>query len=135
MSHAATTVLPKAVVAAVNKTPVLDMHTHLYEPRFKSLLLFCVLILLRYLAIELSFHSLAYTIKEKLFMSLNIQKGIAVAAITFTLGTLLLNQTTLVDAGDLTMILELILSFLLYSIILSTIVSRTSKYFLKEVEA
>jgi len=38
----------KAVIRAVNKTPVLDMHTHIYEPRFKKLLLWGIDELLTY---------------------------------------------------------------------------------------
>ncbi len=45
----------KAVRSAVNKTPVLDMHTHIYEPRFKSLLLWGIdeLVTYHYLVAEL----------------------------------------------------------------------------------
>ena len=98
----------------------------------KSLSLFFLLILIRFFAIQLSFHSYAYSFKEKIFMSLNVQKGIAVAVIAFTLSTLFLNQTELINLADLQIILQLILSFILYSIILSTIVTRISKIFIGE---
>jgi hypothetical protein len=45
----------KTVIVAVAKTPVLDMHTHLYEPRFGSLLLWGIdeLVTYHYLVAEL----------------------------------------------------------------------------------
>ncbi|MBW2974397.1 cation:proton antiporter [Candidatus Woesearchaeota archaeon] len=87
----------------------------------KSLILFAAYLVIRYLAIELSLNKLGYNLKEKLFMTFNVQKGIAVAVVAFTL-------TTLSIAGIET-ILHLILLFMLYSIILSTIVVRFSGFF------
>jgi hypothetical protein len=55
-------------------------------------------------------------------MALNVQKGIAVAVVAFTLTTL--------NIQGIEIILNLVLAFMLYSIILSTIVLRVSEYFL-----
>ena len=88
----------------------------------KSVLLFIIYLVIRYLAIELSFKKL-YNFKEKMFMTFNVQKGIAVAVVAFTL-------TTLHIEGIQT-ILHLTLLFMLYSIILSTVVVRFSEYFVK----
>ncbi len=89
----------------------------------KSLILFALYLVIRYIAISLSLRKLNYSFKEKLFMTFNVQKGIAVAVVAFTL-------TTLHIAGIQT-ILHLILLFMLYSIILSTIIVKFSKYFVK----
>jgi NhaP-type Na+/H+ or K+/H+ antiporter len=90
---------------------------------FKSLVLFVLYLGIRYLAVTLSFKQLDYNFKERLFMAFNVQKGIAVAVVAFTL-------TTLHIEGIQT-ILHLVLLFMLYSIILSTVVVRFSKYFVR----
>ena len=59
-------------------------------------------------------------------MAFNVQKGIAVAAVAFTLTTL--------NITGIQPILHLTLLFMLYSITVSTIVIKFSKYFVK-VEA
>lgn len=65
-----------------------------------------------------------FTMKEKLFMSLNVQKGIAVAVVVFSLATL--------DIGGIGMVLNLALAFMLYSIILSSVILRVAKFFIKD---
>ncbi len=89
----------------------------------KSLLLFAVYLVIRYAAIEISFMKLDYKFKEKLFMTFNVQKGIAVAVVAFTLTTL--------NITGMQTILHLTLLFMLYSIVLSTIIVRFSNYFVK----
>ena len=59
-------------------------------------------------------------------MSLNIPKGIAVAVVVFTLTTTTIPGISRVN--------DLILAFLVYSVILSSFITRFSKYFTK-VEA
>ncbi len=88
----------------------------------KSISLFAIYLVIRYLSIHLSFPRVNYSLKEKIFMTLNVQKGIAVAVVTFTLITL--------DIGGVDVILNLILVFMLYSIILSTIIRRFADSFL-----
>ncbi|MBD3313793.1 hypothetical protein GF345_05100, partial [Candidatus Woesearchaeota archaeon] len=92
-----------------------------------SLSLFLLLVLLRYLAVNIVFRS-NYKIKEKLFMTLNAPKGIAVASVTFLLTTFQAEIPAIAKITDLTLV------FILYSIILSSIVARFSKYFIhKEI--
>lgn len=92
----------------------------------KSFLLFILYILIRFAAVSISFpHKTGeYNLKEKLFLSLNVSKGIAVAVVAFILTTY--------NIDGLQTILNLILVFVLYSIILSTIVIKFSKYFIKK---
>jgi len=87
----------------------------------KSLGLFVIYLIIRYGAITFSLKSMKYNFKERLFMTFNVQKGIAVAVVAFTL-------TTLNIAGIQT-ILHITLLFMLYSILLSTIVIKFSKFF------
>lgn len=89
----------------------------------KSVLLFVLYLVIRYAAITISLKSLNYDFKQKIFMTFNVQKGIAVAVVAFTLTTLYI--------GGMQTILHLILLFMLYSIILSTVVVRFSTYFVK----
>ncbi len=97
----------------------------------KSALLFLIFILIRFFAIMLNFPHTDFTLKEKVFMSLNVQKGIAVAVVAFTLSMLYLDKTSVLFAStDLTTILHLTLAFLLYSIIISTVIVKLSRYFI-----
>lgn len=89
----------------------------------KSILLFVIYLLIRYAAISLSFRKLDYNFKEKLFMVFNVQKGIAVAVVAFTLTTL--------NMEGIQTVLHLTLLFMLYSIILATVIVRFSDYFVK----
>lgn len=87
----------------------------------KSLMLFLVYLIIRFAAISISLRKLNFAFKEKLFMALNAQKGIAVAVVTFSLANL--------NIEGMQSILNLILAFILYSIILSTITVRFSRFF------
>lgn len=89
----------------------------------KSMGLFVIYLIIRHIAIEVSLKCIGYSLKEKLFMTFNVQKGIAVAVVAFTLSTLNIN--------GMETILHLVLLFMLYSIILSTIVVKFSGYFVK----
>lgn len=88
----------------------------------RSIALFIIYLIIRYFAIEFSFKK-EYNLKEKIFMALNAQKGIAVAVVAFTL--------TILNTGELSMILNMILAFMLYSIIVSTVVVKFSRYFVR----
>ena len=84
--------------------------------------IFLVYLVIRLLSVEISFpHEFAF--KEKLYMSLNIPKGIAVAVVIFTLATQ--------SIPGMGMILDLILLFMIYSIVLSTIITHFTKFFTK----
>jgi len=89
----------------------------------KSVILFIVYLVVRYAAVHISLKELNFSFPEKMFMTFNVQKGIAVAVVAFTLTTL--------DITGLQTILHLILLFMLYSIVLSTVVIRFSRYFVK----
>lgn len=89
---------------------------------FKSLFLFLLYIMLRFLSINLAFRSQGFTIKQKIFMSLNIQKGISVAVVVLTLSTL--------GIPAIKPILDLSLLFMIYSIVLAIIVGKFAHHFL-----
>ncbi len=78
---------------------------------YKSLFLFSIYLIIRFVSINISFKKDGLKIREKLFMTLNVQKGIAVAVVVFFLSTI----------PALTSIMHLTLAFMLYSIILSTL--------------
>lgn len=88
-----------------------------------SIGLFAAYLFVRYMAIEISTRKAGYLFKEKIYMTANIPKGIAVAVVVFTLATK--------PILGLSPILDLILAFMIYSIILSTIITHFSKYFTK----
>jgi NhaP-type Na+/H+ or K+/H+ antiporter len=89
----------------------------------KSILLFALYLGIRYAAVAWSYKGYCFNFKEKLFMTFNAQKGIAVAVVTFSLSTL--------HIDGLDVVLHLVLLFMLYSIILSTIAVKFTTYFVK----
>ncbi|MEK6869753.1 MAG: cation:proton antiporter [Nanoarchaeota archaeon] len=91
----------------------------------KSLLLFLSYILIRFASILFALRGMDFTMKEKLFMSLNVQKGIAVAVVVFSLAML--------DIEGIGTVLNLAIAFMIYSIILSSVVLRIAKFFIKDV--
>jgi len=78
---------------------------------------------IRYAAVQFIFRNEKYDWKEKIFIAGNSAKGIAVAVITFSLATQ--------EIPDVKLLLDLILTFMIYSILLSTILVKFSKYFTK----
>jgi cell volume regulation protein A len=95
----------------------------------KVLGLFALYLFIRWIALNISLHKGNETAKEKLFMALNAPKGIAVAVVAFVL--------SMSNIPGIQSSLDLILSFLLISIIVSTIAIKFSNKFfeLKNVEA
>jgi NhaP-type Na+/H+ or K+/H+ antiporter len=89
----------------------------------KSVVLFILYLAIRFFAIIFSLRGMNFTLKEEIFMSLNAQKGIAVAVVVFSLATL--------NIAGIESILNLVLAFMLYSIILSSIALRMTKFFIK----
>lgn len=83
---------------------------------------FIIYLCARYFAVQISFKKL-YNIKQKMFMTLNSPKGIAVAVVVFMLATRQIQGIERVN--------NLILAFMLYSIIVSSVVAKFSKYFIK----
>ena len=92
----------------------------------KSLLLFLGYILIRFISMLFALRGMDFTIKEKIFMSLNVQKGIAVAVVVFFLATL--------DIDGTGTVLNLAIAFMLYSIVLSSVVLRIAKFFIKNTK-
>ena len=100
-----------------------------------------IYIAIRFATVQLLF-SKEYNTKEKIFMSLNVQKGIAVAVVAFILTTLVFTKTEVINGikqvievsfislPGANVVLNLSLAFILYSIIISTILIKFSKYFL-----
>lgn len=111
----------------------------------KSLLLFVIYLIIRFIAIMISFKDLDYTLKEKIFLSLNAQKGIALATIAFSMTTFTILTTQIVEGVEQTAampfinmpgatdMLALIIAFIIYSLVFSTIIQRVSKYFIGEI--
>jgi len=89
----------------------------------KSLILFAIYLLVRHFAVNITFRKSNLTNKEKIFMSLNVPKGIATAIVIFTIASY--------KNPSLEGIQSLAFIFLLYSIILSSVVSRFGSYFLR----
>ncbi|MFO8016528.1 MAG: cation:proton antiporter [Candidatus Woesearchaeota archaeon] len=92
-------------------------------PRFFifSIGFFIIHLCARYFAVLASFRK-KYSLREKLFITLNSPKGIAVAVVVFILAT-----KNIVGMEEIT---DLVLAAMLYSIIVSSIVAKFSKYFI-----
>ena len=88
----------------------------------KSFILFIFYLLIRFSAIMFSLRGMNFAFKEKVFMSLNVQKGIAVAVVVFSFATF--------GITGIETILDLVLAFMLYSIILSTFALRMERFFI-----
>ena len=81
----------------------------------KSLILFIIYLIIRFFAVHLAFRN-TYSLNEKIFMSLNVSKGIAVAVVAFTLMTK--------NIPGIDSLLQLILVFMVYSIAVATIAEK-----------
>lgn len=90
-----------------------------------SLILFTVYVLFRYFSVGLALRKTAFTAKQKIFMSLNAPKGVAVAVVAFIIAE------EAVELTEFLPILNLTFLFILYSIILATI---TEKIFYKTLK-
>lgn len=101
----------------------------------KSGALFLVYLLIRYLSLSFTFKT-KFKLREKIFIALNSSKGIAVAVVA----ALLLSYSLRFQGKDILFasipggqqILNYILAFILYSIIISTIAIKTSRFFIKK---
>lgn len=87
---------------------------------FSSLLLFLIVIVARMGAVFIAMKK-NHSLKEKLFIGLNMPKGIAVAVIVFMLA--------LYKYAPFEIILQLILAIMIYSLILSSVIDHFSKKF------
>ncbi len=94
------------------------------EALIKGTILFLIYIGIRYLSIEMALPRSKITLKQRIFMSLNVPKGIDVAVIVLILTT---NFKHIIGVD---LMLNLALLFVLYSIFLSTVVGVFAKDFL-----
>ena len=92
----------------------------------RSIVLFLIYIWIRFMAILFALRGMNFTLKEKLFMSMNAQKGIAVAVVVFSLATL--------GIEGIGTILNLSMAFMIYSIILASFAIRTAGFFIPNLE-
>ncbi|MBR9677358.1 hypothetical protein GOV04_04410 [Candidatus Woesearchaeota archaeon] len=89
----------------------------------KSALLFLIFLLIRFIAVNISLTAGQYNFKERLFISLNTSKGIAVAVVVSILTTYMLPGFDTIS--------NLMLVFLIYSLVISAIVLHYSKFFIR----
>lgn len=94
-----------------------------------SLILFGIFLLIRFLAVNITFANTKVNFRERIFMTLNISKGLAVAVVAFILFSFLK------EIPDLNLIIDLSFLFIMYSIIISSISGIFSRYLLKEKES
>lgn len=95
-----------------------------YDFFIMSLALFTVYIVIRFVSIQWATRASKLPIKEKVFMSFMASKGIAVAVVAFALSTSTLPKMKLV--------LDLIVVFILYSIVLAALAGWMADYFLEK---
>lgn len=93
--------------------------------------LFLIYVLIRFVSVEMSLPGTKdFTFKEKLFITLNMPKGIAVAVVASTLLIYTVPGAANFIPG-LNLLLDIVLIFLIYSIVLSTIVIKFANYFIQ----
>ena len=108
----------------------------------KAILIFSVYTCIRFIILNLSFKKHEFTLREKIFMALHTQKGIAVAAVTLALISYALAHSALLsstriasiqflDISGSDQVLGLLFLSILFSVILSIIAIKCSDYFLK----
>jgi len=99
----------------------------------KSILLFGLFIVLRYFAVRIVSRKTKLKLREKLFMTFSISKGIGEAVVAFILLSKLVAPGLLPypEIENLKTILNLSFLFIFYSIIMSSVTIRFSDFFLK----
>jgi potassium/hydrogen antiporter len=109
----------------------------------KSIILFMLMLLLRFVAVQLIYMHDHVNVKERIFMSLNCAKGIAVAVVAFILSNFILkipivedNVRTIIplpleSIPGTSEIVNLMILFIIYSVIVSSIAARFSQHFIK----
>lgn len=96
----------------------------LWEPLFigKTLALYAIYLFLRYVSVHLTFFE-EHSFREKMFMTLVCAKGIAVSVVAIMLST--------VPISGLPLIVDIVLLFVLYSIITASIACYCKNWFLQ----
>jgi NhaP-type Na+/H+ or K+/H+ antiporter len=89
----------------------------------KSLVLFGIFLLIRFISLNISFSGKDYSAREKIFITLAAPKGIAEAVVAIALSALLIPQMGTV--------LDLVLAFIIYSVIISAVTVKFSKLFIR----
>jgi len=95
----------------------------------RSIILFVAYMIIRYIAVILSFRKEKLKPKEILFLTLNAPKGISTAAVVFLLA-IYNTPGTIYYIPGISIVLDVTLAFILYSIILSTIVCALKSRFI-----
>lgn len=96
----------------------------------RSILLFVAYVIIRYFSVLLSFRKDKLKPKEILFITLNAPKGISTAAVLFLLAIYNAPGTAYYIPG-ISIVLDVTLAFILYSIILSTVVCALKDKFIE----
>ncbi len=95
---------------------------------FRALVLFGIIILCRLVAVYFALGKEEFNLKEKIFMALSMPKGIAVAVVAFSLTVFSfpVYVRPMIDT-----ILQLIIISMIYSLVLTTVVDKFSKWFIR----
>lgn len=91
-------------------------------------ILFGIFVLIRFLAVNITFSNTKVNFKERLFMTLSISKGVAVAVVAFVFFALV------AEIPELSLVIDLAFLFILYSVIVSSVSGLFSNYLLKSKE-
>lgn len=87
-----------------------------------SILLFLIYILIRFASILFALRGMNFSLKEKVFMAISMQKGLATAVVVFYFATL--------GIESLRPMLELSIAFMVYSMLLSVFAVRNARFFI-----
>jgi len=90
----------------------------------KSGILFLAYIFIRFASVSITFKTSDLNFREKLFLSLNVSKGVAVAVVAFVVAASI--TTTYIKT-----LLDLIFLFIFYSIVVSSFAVKFNEFFLK----
>lgn len=82
--------------------------------------LFIAYLAIRFLAVSMSTWGDKYSLNEKIFMTLHAPKGLATVAVVFVLAVY--------DIGEISTVIDMTLTFVLYSIVLATITSFATRF-------
>jgi cell volume regulation protein A len=98
---------------------------------FKAFLLFLVMVVARYIAIAFSLRDSEFTFSEKVFMAFSMPKGIAAAVVAFSLSVF---GATPELSPYMTVILQLSLISMVYSLVIGTVMARLAPHVLGKME-
>ena len=90
----------------------------------KSIILFLIYLFIRFAAVGFTFKTSDLDFREKLFLSLNVSKGVAVAVVAFVVAAS-------ITTPYIKILLDLIFLFIFYSIIVSSFAAKFHGFFLK----